>query len=414
MVDRVVRVEKAPGFFGKMKEAIKGVAAGLVMFLVAFPLVFWNECNSVEVAESLEEGAGLVVTIDSGTVDPNMDNKLVHASGEATTDEVLQDEALGLSVPGLRLRRSTEMYQWEEIKTERTEGDQKIITYDYGKKWSRSVINSSKFEEPAGHGNPTAIAVEDKTINAQQVSLGVFSLTEEQVRMIDNWSPLPADPAAALSAGLTVRGDKYYKASTGGAAVDQEERVGDLRISVEIVKPGPVTLVAQQIDSSFKPYLTSNGRSISLLSPGTRSAQEMFDAAQQANVLMTWLIRGVAFLFLFLGLRLLLGPVAVLGDKVPFVGSLITGALTLFCFLAATIFWFGAVALAWIVARPLIGILLLIIAVGALVGMIVLAKKLSGNEPEARPEPEAGPEPTAEPEAGPEPDTEPEPDTDLT
>ncbi len=78
-------------------------------------------------------------------------------------------------------------------------------------------------------------------------------------------------------------------------------------------------------------------------------------------------------------------PLEVVADKFPLHGGLISEALGLFCLLGATVFWFGSVAAAWIVARPLLGTLLALVSIAALGGMLVLAEKYMAQR-EAAPE----------------------------
>ena len=41
----------------RLVNSIKSVIFGFVLFVVAFPLLFWNEGRAVQTARSLEEGA---------------------------------------------------------------------------------------------------------------------------------------------------------------------------------------------------------------------------------------------------------------------------------------------------------------------------------------------------------------------
>ncbi len=91
---------------------------------------------------------------------------------------------------------------------------------------------------------------------------------------------------------------------------------------------------------------------------------------------MTWLLRAVGFLMMFMGLSMVLRPLSVVGDIIPFVGTVIgmgtgfvAGAAAFACALVT-------VAVAWIFYRPVLGIALLAIA-GLAIWM--LWKKKSQN-----------------------------------
>ena len=106
------------GWFSRIMASIKGVLFGLVMVVLAFPILFVNEGCAVKVARGLGEGRGQVVTGASGQVNPQLEGKLVHMTGVASSKKGVSDAVLAISAPGaIRLERLVEMYQWIE-KTE--------------------------------------------------------------------------------------------------------------------------------------------------------------------------------------------------------------------------------------------------------------------------------------------------------
>ena len=68
---------------------------------------------------ALEEGKGAVVPVLADAVDTSNDGKLIHFSGEAITQDVVEDLDFDIEASALKLRRITKMYQWEEEKEER-------------------------------------------------------------------------------------------------------------------------------------------------------------------------------------------------------------------------------------------------------------------------------------------------------
>lgn len=106
MPDRV-SVTTRQGWGSRLSESIKSVRFGVVLFGVAFPLLFWNEGRVVRTAKSLEEGAGVVVSAGADSVSASNEGKLVHVSGFTKTDEVLDDEVFGISENAIQLVRAT-------------------------------------------------------------------------------------------------------------------------------------------------------------------------------------------------------------------------------------------------------------------------------------------------------------------
>ena len=357
MAGRVQRVEHV-GVFSALMQSIRNVVGGAAMFFIAFPLMFWNECSSVETAKSLTEGAGLVVDVSADAVDPGHEGALVHVAGEARTSEILSDDAFGVSLNALKLSRSVEMYQWEQKSQSKTEGSKKTTTYDYTQTWSSSAIDSSRFEEPAGHTNPGAIPYEAGSWLARDVKLGAFSLSSAQL------ADLPAGEVFRPEvSGHTLHDSYIYM-----GADPTRPAIGDVRIRYTALKPGVVSVVAQQSGQSFTPYQTKAGKKISMIKVGSHPAEEMFADAQSANVVGTWVLRFVAFMMVFVGLNLILGPLRVVADRVPFVGRIFGAGLSLVTFFIAAALTMVTVALAWIVARPLLGIVLMLIGMGATAG----------------------------------------------
>ncbi len=361
MADVVSKTEHV-GVFSALMSSIKNIAVGGVLLLIAPAMLFFNECSSVETAKSLSEGAGAVVSVSADSVAAGNDGKLVHVSGTATTTETLSDPDFGVSLSAIRLSRDVQMYQWKEEKKTKTEGSQKTTTYTYTEGWQDDLIRSSGFEEVAGHQNPESMPYEDRTLSAQTVTLGAFTLSAEQVGDLSASEILTPEASS-----YTIQDGYLYPASDPASP-----RIGDIRVRYRVLRPGPVSLVAKQSGSTFSSYQTDAGKSISLIQSGTATAEDMFAAAQSANVVMTWVLRLVGFLMIFGGLNLLIGPLRVVAQRIPLLGGLFGAGMSLVTFLVAAAASLVIIALAWLTARPLLGIVLLLLGGGALVGSVVL------------------------------------------
>lgn len=358
-----------------------GVLFGLAMFVGAYPLLFWNEGRAVRRAQSLAEGAGAVISVAADRVDAANDGRLVHVTGSAAADGELRDPEFGVSAAAIRLRRSAEMYQWKETSKSETRnklggGTETVTVYDYEKAWDSSAISSSSFKEPEGHRNPGEMAVSSASWTAPIVTLGAFTLTTDQVSELSGDVPLPITEAALealpsdLRAAARIHDGGYYIGESPASPA-----IGDLRIRYEIVPPGPVSIVARQDGQSFAPFMTEAGSPISLVAAGTHSAAGMFQTAQTENTIVTWLLRAGGFLLMFVGLTLIFQPLRVLGDVVPIVGRIIGGGIGVASALIALALSSITIALAWVVYRPLLGLTLLAVGIGAIALVLRRAKK---------------------------------------
>ena len=365
-------------WFGRLFDSIKSVLVGLLFFLGSFILLFWNEGRAVHTARSLEEGAAVVVSVPADTVNASNDGKLVHVTGEATTSETLSDPQFGVSAPAIRLQRVAEMFQWKEDKKSETRkkfggGTETVTTYNYETVWSPKLIDSSTFKQAGGHTNPRSMPVKAETFTAKKVTIGGFTLAESQVNMLDKTEPVTIDDAAKLPEAMKAKA----KADNGGyyfGADPAAPAVGDVKVTFQAVKPATVSLIARQVSNSFEPYHAKAGNDINMLSYGTIAADSMFKSAEEANATLAWILRAVGFFAMFLGLFLVFRPIAVFGDVIPFIGSVIAGGIGIACFLLALCLSMLTIAIGWIAYRPLVGIGLLVVAGAAIFGMIKLAQ----------------------------------------
>lgn len=375
-------VSSSQSWISRLGQSIVGVLIGIVLFLVSFPLLFWNEGRAVQTAKSLEEGAAAVVSVPADPVDPANDGKLVHLTGEATTTQTLSDATFGVSAQAVKLHRIVEMYQWkEESKSETRKkfggGEETVTTYSYHTDWSADPIDSSKFKDPDGHRNPPAPAVKGETFTAREVKLGAFDLSPGLVRQMTDEQPLPLTSSAetapkpdAAVKDYKVGPNEFYK-----GADPARPQVGDVRVNFREVRPGPVSVIARQVKNTFEPYHAKAGDNIEMLKPGTHSATEMFEAAQSENRQLTWILRLVGFVLMAVGIALVFRPLTVVADVIPFVGDLLGFGVAIFAAVIAFGLSLVTIALGWVFYRPVLGIGLLVVAALVVGGVIFLARK---------------------------------------
>ncbi|MGX9728181.1 MAG: TMEM43 family protein [Candidatus Electronema sp. VV] len=351
-------------WFSRLKEAVKGIIIGLILFIAAFFLLFWNEGRAVKDYKTLKEGAGAVVSAPADQVDPAREGRLIHLSGKAVTEEILRDTDFFVTANALRLERAAEMYQWQERSESKTEkklggAEETTTTYSYGKTWSESLISSSGFRQQVGHENPGAMPFSSAEQMARQVTLGAFSLPPSLVGKINNFAQLPVSAETPLPENTA--GRKVWRHGSGFYLGDDPNapQIGDLRISFRIVPQTEVSVVARQSGSSLEPYRSKAGGSIELLQTGTHSAAAMFESAQQSSRMLTWLLRLGGFILMLIGLNMMLKVLSVTADILPIFGNLVGAGTGIISFLLAAVFSLLTIAAAWVIYRPLIGVVLL-------------------------------------------------------
>ena len=380
MVENSYTEITSQSWFSRLGGAIKGIVFGIIIFIIAFPLLFWNEGRAVKRYKALKEGSGIVISVAEDKVDTANDGNLVHITGLATTKDVLEDNEFGISANAIKLKRAAQMYQWKETRKNQTRkktggGTTTKTTYSYQKVWSDKIINSVNFKNPEDHTNPTSMVYAGKQYASRNVTLGAFDLSEtligkirhfEEVDIQASTSQLPA----ALQDKVKIHDDSYYMGKT-----PESPEIGDIKISFKIIKPLNVSVISKQVGKTFEPYNSKAGGQIELLQIGTLSANNMFETAKKENSLMTWILRLVGFVLLFVGLGLVFNPLSVLADIIPFLGSIIGAGVWLVAFLLAMAFSLLTISIAWLAYRPLLGGSLLVVTGVLVFGLKWLPKQ---------------------------------------
>jgi hypothetical protein len=316
-------------------------------------VIFWNEGGAAKTAARLSEGARSVVTIAADRVDPANEGKLVHLVGQTSTTETLTDPELGVSLRAIKLRRTVEMFQWQEIET-REDGlptpDGKpgapITKLQHSKEWKGEWQNSALFKEPAGHVNPPAMLLPSADWQAEEVRIGAFALTPSQIAKLTPDQPVKLNgdttggmPQTALAQielsppnqGKLYRGDTQLLIRPDLAAVGKNNNrltfqpamsappvppedvvrtpvVGDVRVRFTANLPREFTLLGQQVGNQVKPYPTKVGGTIDRFLLGRHSADEIFTKDQAWSTRGTWFFRAVSLLIAYLGVAFTTGP----------------------------------------------------------------------------------------------------------
>lgn len=364
------------GWFSRIAGSFVGVIIGFLLVLAMIVLLFWNEGRAVQTARSLTEGAGAVVAVGSDLVDPANEGRLVHTSGAVASPETLTDPDFGISTTGVSLIRRAEMYQWKEEKRSESEttlggGDETVTTYSYTRAWDDSPHDSSSFKQPSGHENPE-MRWRDRTFALSTATMGAWMLDVQTLSRIGGEEALPITPADAERVNAAygwsdahIVQSRIYLGSDPNAP-----KVGDQRISYERVPLGPISVIAMQRGDGFAHYQTRAGDALFMVDRGEVSASRMFDDAVAQNTFVTWLLRGAGLLLLAIGFALVMGPVGVILDVIPFLGSLARLGTGLVAFVLAIAVGTVVIAFAWFWYRPLLA--LGILAAGALVAWLLV------------------------------------------
>ncbi|GFH60535.1 hypothetical protein CTEN210_17011 [Chaetoceros tenuissimus] len=348
------------GYFSSLGNSFAGVCFGLVMFIGAFPLLWWNEGRAVDFYQAVQEGRDNLVTVRSTSIDPFNEGKLVYLTGEARPTENLTDPDFGVDVfLKTKLERSISSYQWYENKrTEKkktsTGGTTTTTTYSYNKRWVDYYVDSSQFRKNNGYDNPPW-PFQDETF-LSDVTVGAFDLPQDMVDSfpMDSTSDITFDvneiPAATKTAypnpAQTYGNDGFYFGTTSNA------QVGHTIVKFKAASGGTVSVIAQQSGSTFVPWEATSGASISRIEFGIVSSDTMFENALAESKLLTKILRFVGALIMIIGIATILNPLAVASDIIPCVGECVGAAIGIVSFLLGGFLSLLVIGIAWVANRP--------------------------------------------------------------
>jgi len=318
----------------------------------------------VDAIRALGRGAATIVEIGATEVDPAANGKLVHVSAMMQPTTPARDPVFGVTGDGLlRLARTVEMYQWKEDSSSQSQqsvGGSKTTTttYTYQKAWSAQPVNSTQFKEPANHQNPP-MQLQAATFDGGEVKLGAYRVDPSLLNKVSAFTALPV--RSAPPAGYQATAEGFYHGQD-----PNQPAIGDLRVTFTAVPAQTVSVAAAEAGGVLTAYRDPNGYTIALAEPGVVSAAGLFHDEQQSEKTLTWILRGVGFLLLLIGLVCITGPLTMLFAVLPFLESVVGTGAFLVAFTLAVPIALATIAIAWIAHRPLIGGGLLVAAIAAL------------------------------------------------
>ena len=358
-------------WFERLKNSVLGIVTGFALIAFATWLLWWNEGDTFKTAGAIGEAELAVQDVpDISQRDPNLEGKLIHATGFANTDDILTDPIFGIQSKAIKLEREVEFYQYVENTHKETRkklggGEEEITTYTYEHKWYSSPVNSSSFHDPAYRDRNFVLAnVDDNTILAKNVSFGAYKLPDFLKRQIGGAAPINITDYNSDSVKNIVHAPANYNASgnlihASGSVIyigsnPASPQIGDVRISFKETLPADITIIAQVIRDTFEPFTASNGYSFSRLAMGTVGSAIMFENARSENNMMAWIFRAIGAVCVMFGLGMIMKPLSVIFDIIPFLGDIVGAGTGLIAFVLGLAWSLIVIAIAWLRYRPLI------------------------------------------------------------
>ncbi len=354
----------------KIGNSVMAIPFGILFIIVGVFILAWNEGNNVKNIKTTNEALKEYINVNSDAVDSSNEGKLVATNGTLTLlGNDIVDNEFNVKMKTAKLVRKVEMYQWkEEEKTD--ENDNTIKTYK--RLWSEDLISSASYE--GGYVNPENMPYENRSYIANNVKIGAFSLTDNQIDQLTTPNIINLQNDTVIPTGYHII-NNYI---TNTENLDNPE-VGDVRISFLYNDDKEVSVLAVQQNDTFSTYRSESGGEINRIEPGTYNGAEMIAHIQNEDKVNKWLFRGVGLVLIILGFSAVLGPISAVTSFVPVFGRLVGNVIGLISTLLGLCLSLLIIAIFWFAFRPLLSIILLALVFGLIFLISNIVKKNKNN-----------------------------------
>ena len=411
---------KTIGYGTRLSNSIKGIGASFLMLLAGTALLWWNEGRAVKTTKMLEEAQKTALHVeDVSKVDPALNGKLIHATAFTQTNDSLCDGIFGVGAVAIKLDRKVQYYHW--VEKSRTETKDKIggekeevTTYSYKKQWVGRPVNSLEFKDTDYQKkNFVLMNVDSESFTAEDVTFGAYQLPESMIRSISGTIPMelnfdeelliqwnrdikiafndlgiqPERAVAMVSNKEKSVAEEDSMEQVVGAKLDyvhvkgnvlyfgknpNSPQIGDMSVTFTKVLPGEASVIAEVNGSNLQSFTAKNGETLSVLTMGMLSMDEMFQNEHASNTIMTWVWRFVGLFLVIGGLKGIFGILTTLLKVLPFLADIVGLGVGLVCNVLGFVWSLLVIAIAWLFYRPVIAYILL---VAILVLIVFLTRK---------------------------------------
>jgi len=370
MSDQFVTTTRT-SWLGNIMNSFVGVLFGIVLFVVAFPVLWFNEgrTNMATVAKAS-------VLVDGASVNQQTEGKQVAVTGTLASDEQLGDTPYLAAGTYVQLNRNVEMFAWVEHKETDTRKDAggsitTTTTYTYDKQWTSSPEDSQSFEHTQGHANPP-LPVQSTTMVVSSAHIGAYTINPADITLPSSHDINLNSEIVTTSGNRKLVGN-YIMLAKGSSDTPQ---LGDIRISYSGVSANTQAVAfGKQQGAALVPYLTAQNNRLYRVFLNTNREGAIQEMGTEYQVI-GWILRLVGFLLMWIGLGLCFGPITAFLDVLPFLGSAGRFVISLVALPVALVLSVITILIS-IIAHS---ILALIVVLGLLIGGVLLWSKMQNRQ----------------------------------
>jgi hypothetical protein len=218
-----------------LRDALPGTLGALLVF-AGIGMIALTESGLLAYHLAAARHGGQILDLgEEGSPQAGLYGYMVRVDGPLNVVSAPRDPDFNQSAQAPVLIRHVEMFQWREI----TVAD----AVHYEMDWVDRPLDAGKFMHPGGHANPERFPIEGREFDAGEVHVANFVLSQTLLHALPGSAAITPDVKALpsnLAASFSPYGSYLVTSDRPG-----DPKLGDLRVSWEIVPVQPVTVVAR-------------------------------------------------------------------------------------------------------------------------------------------------------------------------
>jgi hypothetical protein len=357
----------------RIVHSIKGMFVGFLMFIVSFGVLYYNE-GRVDVSK-IAKNAIEIEAVSPAPMEANQ--QLISTTRTLKSDEKIGDIFLQEG-NYIAIERHVEMYSWQEETQSESEintggSETTTTTYTYKKNWTHDPENSSNFRHPEEHRNPP-MTLNGSSIKVKNATIGIYDVDMNEIILPSKIDIQLNNDNVILNNDLKLANNQYL--FQGNNTISDPE-VGDIRVSYSVIQnPIDTATIFGKLDITNKkisPYSAEKNTRLYRIFEGNRDTA--ISTMQTEYTILTWVLRGVGFILMWLGLMALFGPISIFLDVLPIFGSISRVGIGLITFLISVVLSIVTILISMIVQNIItVGIVVLSFIIG-IIGYVKNKKK---------------------------------------
>lgn len=322
------------GWGTRIKNSFSFILLGLILFVVSFAVLFLNEGRS-----DISIIASKAVELDPQLpADSTLQGALIVTRGAITSQESFGDEFLKAGI-FVALYRVVEIFSWSQNtssqSTKNWGGSETVeTTYNYVKEWNSSPANSDNFKHPEDHKNPVK-KIQDFSKRVDTAMLGMYEVDIKNIILPHLPKIVLNGDNTTLAQGAQLILNEFIYLPSSSENTYENPGVGDVRIRYLALNSGTTVTVFGKLDGKvIVPYQQKKNKLYQMfLEPRAQAIESMHSEYSS----LTWLLRLIGFVMMWVGLLLIFNLLPTLLDVVPFFGSITSSVIGVITFIIALV-----------------------------------------------------------------------------